>query len=261
VAPGAVLLPGNGSPADAYGSGHADGVWVGTPAYQTGPQPATQAFSFAAASGLQIPTDQLGSSDFTVSFELDTTTVANPVDLLGYRTVCTLSSLFDVRLGAQGSTADAGPGQLLVEFDGTAPSTTDPDPTDPDPTVTPANLVSSTVVADGSWHQVQITRVGTSLTLSVDGVVEDSVVLPVGDTVTNTATWQVANGDACLGQDGTTAYTGGLADLYIGAPSSAPAPIPVPASSTQRAPTSTAVRKDAHHARHHDHHRTDRHHG
>jgi hypothetical protein len=155
-----------------------------------------------------------------VSFDLDTTEVAGPVDLLGNRSVCGPGSFFDVRLGATGATEGAGPGQLLVEFDGIAASATDPDPT-----ATPVELVSSTAVADGNWHQIQVTRVGTNLSLRVDGTVEASAVLPDGDSVTDPASsWQVANGDPCIGQDGTTAYAGGLADIYFGPPSSAPAP-------------------------------------
>jgi hypothetical protein len=134
--------------------------------------------------------------------------------------VCAPSSYFDVRLGATGATEEAGPGQVLVEFDGVVPSATDPDPT-----VTPVELVSSTGVADGNWHQIQVSRVGTSLSLRVDGTVEASAVLPDGDSVADSASsWQVANGDPCIGQDGTTAYAGGLADIYFGPPSSAPAP-------------------------------------
>ncbi len=198
------LLTGGGSPNDARGWANAQ--WNGTPEYAAGPYAGTQSFAFDGSNGLSIPgLAQLNGNDFTVSFDLNTTEAADaahPVDLIGYRTSCSLSNFFDVRLGAS-----APSGGVLVEFDTSAGATV---------------LRSANGITDGSWHHVSITRSGTSVTLSVDGVQEASSSVAADTTISNGATWQVANGDPCIAHDGTTALTGSMGDIYVGPTADAP---------------------------------------
>ena len=175
-----------------------------------------QAFSFDGLNGLTDPTlPQLAGKDFTVQFDLDTTeqeTSAQAIDLLGYRVACNAGNFFDVRLGPSASEVKVNgslvaPGHLLVEF-GDGPM-----------------LTSTVALNDGEWHEVDIVRTGTTLTLSVDGVVQSSLTLPAGDDVTNTAAWQVANGDPCVGHDQTQPLSGAMANIYVGPSSGAPNPV------------------------------------
>ena len=199
------LLSGDASTNDARGWANAQ--WSGTTHYAPGPHAGTESFAFDGTNGLTIPgLAQLGGSDFTVSFDLNTTetaSAAHPVDLIGYRTACALSDFFDVRLGA---TAPAG--GVQVEFDTASGATV---------------LRSSGGINDGTWHYVSMTRAGTTMTLSVDGVVEASASIAAATSIRNAGTWQVANGDPCIGHDGTAGLIGSMGDIYVGPTADAPA--------------------------------------
>ena len=192
------LLSGNGTTKDENGS--ADATWEGTSAYDSGPTSGTQSFDFTGTNGLTDGhLEQLGSSDITVSFDLNTIQKMSPsgaVDLLGYRSSCQGGDFFDVRLGAS-----AASGDIEVEFD-TA--------------TTPTVLYSTVPVNDGTWHQIVITRRGNSLSLRVDGGTASTTTLATGADVTNSAVWQMADGDPCVGQDGTTSLIGSMANIYVG---------------------------------------------
>jgi RNA polymerase sigma factor (sigma-70 family) len=192
------LLTGNGTATDQ--NGNANAFWSGSPAYNPGPKSGTESFGFNGGNGLTDPgLAQLGGANFTISFDLKTDQQmigSGSVDLLGYRPTCDSGEFFDIRLGSS-----AGPGKVWVEL--YANSST-------------AVLASTAAVNDGTWHQITITRVGTDLTLSVDGTIESTTALPAGASIENSADWQVADGDPCIGEDGTTALIGSMANIYVG---------------------------------------------
>lgn len=208
--PGAYLT-GDGTPDDSWGSENA--IWTGPAAYGPGPSVGAKSFAFSGYNGLTDPTlPQLGSGDFSVNVQLETDqqmTTSQAVDLLGYRQSCGAGDFFDIRLGGSDQGL-APPGHVFVEFDSSSRDITE--------------LVSASAVNDGQWHEVSVTRVGPQLSLSVDGVVQASTRLPPDSDVSNEATWQAANGDPCLGVDGTMPLQGHLADIYVGPPSDVPQP-------------------------------------
>jgi hypothetical protein len=75
-------------------------------------------------------------------------------------------------------------------------------------------LNGTTPVNDGTWHQVAVTRQGGTVSLYVDGTMEDSVTTatPVG--VANQVAMR-AGYSACQGVDGTQPFTGSLDELTI----------------------------------------------
>jgi hypothetical protein len=226
VVPEGVYLTGDGTIDDSGSVGvSADADWVpatppGTSGYEPDPQLGQQVFSFDGSDGLMDPgIRQLGTSDFTVSFDFKTgpSDSGKSIDLLGYRPVCQLGSFFDVRIGAPNS----GPpvGILQVELD------------QPNKEY---NLYSTSRVDNNVWHHVQITRDDGSVTLSVDTATVSTLPYPTSLSLTNSATaWQIANGDSCtVGTpatsnasaqpgDGTVPLDGELANIYVGPPTSA----------------------------------------
>jgi hypothetical protein len=225
IPPDGVFLTGDGTTDDS-GSVGANATWVNaagmalavSPAsgYPTDPTFGHQVFSFDGSDGLTDPyIPQLTGSTFTVAFDLNTiqSTGSTAIDLLGYRASCGPSNFFDVRLqsstGDPGGAAD-GPDHVLVEL--------------AQPGGSPVNLRSPSLPTGplnvGGWHQIMITRNGTTVTLWVGGKSVDTEQVPAGVSYQNGAAWQVANGDVCdppkgHGGDGTQPLQGEMADIFV----------------------------------------------
>jgi RNA polymerase sigma factor (sigma-70 family) len=219
--PDGVFLAGNGTTDDSGTVGpSANASWVpATPTsnsgYATDPATGVKVFSFDGTDGLTDPAiPQLTGSTFTVSFDLNTSlsTGTAGIDLLGYRTVCNDGDFFDIRLespqGDPGGAAD-GPDHLFVEF--------------AQPGGSPIDLRSPASVGPlnvGGWHQIQITRDVTGVTLTIDGQQVASVDVPSDASYSNGSAWQVANGDVCAaprgaGGDGTLPLQGEIANIFV----------------------------------------------
>lgn len=97
---------------------------------------------------------QFGTSNFGISFNIDTTSTNYNNDLIGNRADGSFGNYISVRM--------LGDGEVAAEIcqDG---SGTNYD-----------SVVSSASVNDGSWHNVQVWRMGTDLSLIIDGVLQGS---------------------------------------------------------------------------------------
>jgi RNA polymerase sigma factor (sigma-70 family) len=215
-----VYLTGDGTTSDS-GTVGADATPTGTvPTSLYGPDTATgeQAFAFDGANGLSADIPSLLAQNFTVSFDLNTSQpipTGGGIDLLGQRASCSLSNFFDVRLDAP----TPGSGDLIVELD------------QPTSSGGATDLATSFALNDGQWHRIQITRVGQTVDLYVDGVLADipqslpsattSIGIPRGDA--GYIPWEVAAGDPCVGKDGTMNLDGEMANIFVGPSASAPA--------------------------------------
>jgi hypothetical protein len=138
---------GNGDASDAAGG--ATGVTQGVTFVngQSG-----QAFSFAGAGSVRYAPPAFGTSDFTVSFVLQTT-VSGPQAVLGDRVTSGAGNFFGVRMAQ---------GKLIVELCQDTSGTNY------------VGITSSRTVNDGAFHQIAIVRSGTSLKLFIDGVLDTS---------------------------------------------------------------------------------------
>jgi hypothetical protein len=76
------------------------------------------------------------------------------------------------------------------------------------------SATSTTSLNDGAWHQVAVTRHGVTVKLYIDGTLETTITSAATANVNNNARMR-AGVSACDGVDGTTAFTGELAELMI----------------------------------------------
>jgi hypothetical protein len=134
----------------------------------------------------------VGAADFVLSFAI-LTTQQGISDVLSKRVICNRGSHWDVRLYD---------GKFVVTLDeGSANYTW---------------WVSSTPVNDGSWHVVMLVRSGATNRLFVDGVLDSTVISPVG------APGNIANGahlfagtGPCVYADGTQPFVGALDEIQL----------------------------------------------
>jgi hypothetical protein len=79
---------------------------------------------------------------------------------------------------------------------------------------TPFHLDSTTIINDGKWHLVVVTRHGVTLSIYIDGNLEDTTTSPTTVKVTNDARMR-AGVSRCTGVDGTQNFIGELDELMI----------------------------------------------
>jgi hypothetical protein len=103
-----------------------------------------------------------------------------------------------------------GGGQYKLQVDGVAgrPSCTMVDQTAPAIYVAKSNVS----IADGGWHAVECRRVGTSLAVLVDGVVQGGADLPAGLSVVNTTPLSLGGKGLTENND---QFHGALDDVWI----------------------------------------------
>ncbi|HEX3719546.1 MAG TPA: LamG domain-containing protein, partial [Verrucomicrobiae bacterium] len=165
-----------------------------------------RAFTFNAASDSSLTfapnVGNFGTNDFTIDFWIKTTAEgAAPVALLEKRPGCDHDlSFWGIRLNS----ANGVPGHLVTELDS-------------DNAQAYVLLEDKTVVNDGNFHHVAVTRHGLVggtelLNVYVDGNLDSSTNALGIANLTNTVTVN-AGTSVCEGSDGSTAYTGDLDEL------------------------------------------------
>jgi hypothetical protein len=94
----------------------------------------------------------IGTGDFSITFELATSQNTGTVGVLGQRPVCNIGMFWDIRVQA---------GNLIVETD---------DATNNNEASHYTLLTSTRGVADGGLHSVQVQRASGTLTITIDGM-------------------------------------------------------------------------------------------
>src|SRR5262249_40013945 len=102
--------------------------------------------------------------------------------------------------GFRGNAVGPPPGTITFEY-GTPPSHA-------------ASASSTTIVNDGAWHQVAVTRHGGTVKLYIDGTLEATTTTPAALNLANNAPMR-AGVSKCDGVDGTRPFTGELDELKI----------------------------------------------
>jgi uncharacterized repeat protein (TIGR01451 family) len=143
------LWSGNGNAQDSVGTNK--GTVMGSVAYAPGV--GGQAFSLDGASAyVQFGPESFGTSNFSVSFWMQTSN-AGFQSVLGNRVDPAHGNFFQLRMSK---------GYLTVELDQDANGTNY------------VALQSSRLLDDGAFHQITVTRSGTTVSLYIDGVLDGS---------------------------------------------------------------------------------------
>jgi len=135
---------------------------------------------------------QFGTADFGVSFNMRTTSTNNNNDLIGNRADGSGGNFFSVRMGA---------GVVGAEIDEDVSNTNY------------IALNSTTRVDDGLWHNVFVARIGNTLSLSVDGVLEGSGSSSGAANIANGVPFQA--GFSPISTLYGLSYTGDMSDIKI----------------------------------------------
>ena len=184
--------------ADDSGNGYTVDRNGGTTLVQNGIQ--GQAMSFDGINGyLNVAqgiveghdVGNFGTGDFTISFWMKTE-VAGFVAIIGKRQFCQAGSFFDLRLGNDMS--------VVLYHDASSAN---------------SNTFSGLrVLNDGIWHQVVLTRQGTTATLYVDGKLDrQNTNEPVVNIVNTVDLW--IGRSRCTGIDGTGYYEGLFDEIRV----------------------------------------------
>lgn len=136
-----------------------------------------------------------GTSDFTIEFWMKTTSTRWEA-VMGKRNACRDYGGWDIRTGAM-----APDGFLDFELnygDGLN-----------------VNLISATPVNNGNWHHVAVVREQTSVLVYVDGQLDAAVSVGGISDVYNDAAFVMGMETACIGEDGTSRFTGQLDEISL----------------------------------------------
>jgi hypothetical protein len=180
--------PGDGDALDAVGD--ADGVVHGGVTF--GEAKVDQGFVFDGVDGtvsFGTSTADVGTTDFTISFTMQTTTNDKQSDVLSNRSVCTFSPFWDIRA--------APTGMLSFELREFSDNT---------------GFATALPVNDGEFHDVIFLRQGTSVRGYIDRVLVGQNDSGFAADATNSAEL-IAGGGACVGQDGTVLFEGTLDEI------------------------------------------------
>lgn len=183
--------PFNGDASDASGNGN-DGKVVGTPKFVPGVN--GLAVQLDGASFVQCSTNlgNFGQSDFTIVAWVETMTGGGLVEK---RVGCSAGSFFDVRINRP-----QFPNEVLFEVSGSE---------------TYAPFVTAPVsLSDGNWHQIAVSREGTTLRCFVDSVESLETNAAVIDNVQNSAPLQIGL-SSCTGMDGTPKFVGAIDEMRV----------------------------------------------
>ena len=179
---------GDGTPADAAGT--YPGAWSGSPAYTTDRnENPNSAFAFSGGSAVVAPAEAaaFGANDWTASFWIKADPATGGRQVIGTRPGC-FGGGFDVRVG------DTGMG-IEVWYSGGYTNTSIPDDID-----------------DGTWHQITLSKAGSTLSAGLDGVRRGSTT--VSGSMSPGVELRLGNG-GCVGYDATSPLTGALDDVTL----------------------------------------------
>jgi hypothetical protein len=173
------LWQGNGTP---EGSG-SNAVWTGDPSYVAYPGNADgddQGFQFTGSNHLssdRLAAGNFGEEDFNINFPVTTSMTYENVDLMSGRANCAEGSWWQVRMVN---------GTVAFDIAGTDGVQT--------------GLSSPGVINDGASHNIDISRVGNEITLSVDNTpVASATVQGTGQYVIKDQGLRVGGGSGCIG--------------------------------------------------------------
>lgn len=153
-----------------------------------------QAFSFDGIDDAVVfgaESGNFGSSDFTIAFVIRTMSSGNIESILGKRATCFFGSFWDIRSGSSGT--------LSLEVYETS---------------TNLGISFGTSINDGLYHTVVFTREGTILTAYVDGLERNRIDRGGVANLSNQASLSAGTG-ACVGKDGTVAFSGLLDEIRL----------------------------------------------
>jgi len=180
----------DGDATDAVGDD--DGALVGDAGFT--PSISDQAFSFDGIDDAVVfgaESGNFGSSDFTIAFVIRTTSSGNIESILGKRTICAPSSFWDIRSGPSGTLS-------LEVYE----------------TNTNLGISFDTSINDGLYHTVVFTREGTVLKAFVDGFERNRIDRGGVANLSNQTPLSAGTG-ACVGKDGTVAFSGVLDEIRL----------------------------------------------
>lgn len=183
--------PFNGDANDASGNGN-DGATIGTAKFSPGIN--GLALELDGTSFVQCGTNlgNFGQTDFTVVAWVKTTTGGG---LISKRVGCGAGSFFDVRINRP-----EYPNEVLFEVSGSEPH---------------APFVAAPIsLSDGNWHQIALSRQGTTLKCFVDAVESLETNTPTIDELQNSAPLQIGI-SSCTGADGTPSFVGEIDEMRI----------------------------------------------
>jgi hypothetical protein len=202
-APAAAPVPAHwwqakGNAHDTPGPGaRADNGRIMGAGFAPGPSGTERAFSFAGR-GQQVVFNKTGGNrgtgDFTLAFDIKTTATIKQA-VWEKRIACDTNGtpFWGFRMAADGS----------IGFEYGTPPNRDY-----------SSVGSTTSINNGAWHQVAVTRHGRTVKLYVDGTLEATTTTPATADVSNDAALR-AGVSMCDGIDGTSPFTGDLAELMI----------------------------------------------
>jgi hypothetical protein len=181
----------NGDTSTADSAGTANGTWFGTSSYSAGVL--GQAFTFDGSSYLDFGLDagNFGTGDATVSFWAKTSRSDLVMSLLSKRPGCDGGTMWDMR-------SDAGLGggaTLFTEFDGGGGY----------------NTLRTAPIADGMFHHLMFVRSGGTISMYLDGVLQQTSTMGVTD-MTNEA-HLLAGWGPCTNADRTVPFQGSIDDI------------------------------------------------
>lgn len=133
-----------------------------------------------------------GRHDFTVSFDI-LTSAARKQAVIEKRPVCNAASFWGVRLSATGLVQP----ELMSDALGTDYT---------------AGFTSTTSVADGEWHQIVMSRAGRTVSLYIDGNLEDTATTGHSVELVNDSRLRIGM-SVCVGADGTRPFRGEIDDI------------------------------------------------
>jgi hypothetical protein len=188
----------DGSAHDTPGRGvRADNGQIMGAGFAPGPSGAERAFSFAGG-GQEVVFSNTGGNrgtgEFTFEFDIKTTAAIEQA-VWEKRIACDTNGtpFWGFRMAATGS----------IGFEYGTPPERDY-----------SGVSSRMRINDGVWHQVAVTRHGRTVKLYVDGTLQATATTPATADVSNGAALR-AGVSMCDGIDGTSAFTGELAELMI----------------------------------------------
>jgi hypothetical protein len=187
-----------GNAKDTPGPGvRADNGRIMGAGFAAGPSGTERAFSFAGR-GQQVVFNTAGGNrgtgDFTLAFAIKTTATVKQA-VWEKRIACDTNGtpFWGFRMASTGS----------VDFEYGNPPSSDY-----------GSISSTTMINNGAWHQVAVTRHGRTVKLYIDGVLEATGTTPTTADVSNHAVMR-AGVSTCDGVDGTSPFTGDLAEPMI----------------------------------------------
>ena len=189
--------PAEGNAIDSVGTNN--GTLSGAVSYTTGEVGQTFVFTNGAVT-FDANTANFGTNNFTVEFWLKTTAPVSEsyqIGVMDKRPTCDYyNAMWTIRLGGSGT---GGALRAEITSDGVTDS---------------IHLVGTKLVNDGAWHHIALTRNGPTLTLYVDGALDNQQTVSTVANISNGTPFVVGQ-STCQCCDGTHPFSGSIDELSI----------------------------------------------